>query len=213
VPTLRNRNLRLKGGRPAGHGRFQHQGVALKRAILAFALAGTALVSLPLATRAQVTKPEKDVEFGLAGGAAIPVSDLSNATNTGFNLTGTVGFHPQMIPLGIRVDVAYNRFGVKSNPAGITGDFHFTSVTGNLEYSIPSDAVSPYLIGGAGLYNAAANLPGFGSGSSNKFGWSLGGGIKMPLTGFDTFLEARYNQVQGNGGSVKFIPITFGVMF
>jgi opacity protein-like surface antigen len=86
-------------------------------------------------------------------------------------------------------------------------------VTGNLEYSIPSDAVTPYLIGGAGLYNAAVNLPGFGSGSSNKFGWNIGGGIKLPLSGFDTFLEARYNQVQGNGGSLKFIPITFGVMF
>ena len=39
--------------------------------------------------------------------------------------------------------------------------------------------------------------------------------VSMPLSGFDTFLEARYNQVQfGNGDpSAKFIPITFGVMF
>jgi hypothetical protein len=35
----------------------------------------------------------------------------------------------------------------------------------------------------------------------------------MPLSGFDTFLEARYNQVQFDNGSAKFIPITFGVMF
>jgi hypothetical protein len=213
VPTPRNRNLRLKGGRLARHGRFQHQGVALKRAILAVALAGTALVSLPLATRAQVSTAAKPVEFGFAGGVSLPVSDLSDATDTGFNLTGILGFHPQMIPLGVRVDVAYNRFAIKSNSSGITGDFHFTSVTGNLEYSIPSEAVTPYLIGGAGLYNAAGNINGFGSGSSHKFGWNIGGGIKLPLSGFDTFLEARYNQVQGDGGSLKFIPITFGVMF
>jgi opacity protein-like surface antigen len=189
------------------------KGVALKRAILAVALAGAALVSLPLATRAQVSTAAKPVEFGFAAGASLPVSDLSDATNTGFNVTGTVGFHPQMIPLGVRVDVAYNRFGIKNNSAGITGDFHFTSVTGNLEYSIPSEAVSPYLIGGAGVYNASGSINGSSGGSSNKFGWNLGGGIKMPLSGFDTFLEARYNQIQGNGGSVKFIPITFGVMF
>jgi opacity protein-like surface antigen len=214
VPTPRNRNLRLKGGRPAGHGRFQHQGVALKRAILAVALAGTALVSLPLATRAQVSTATKPVEFGIAAGASIPMSDLSDATNTGFNVTGILGFHPQMIPLGVRIDVAYNRFGIKSNGAGLTGDFHFTSVTGNLEYSIPSESVSPYLIGGAGLYNQGANING-GTGSSNKFGWNLGGGIKLPLSGFDTFLEARYNQIQESSGnpSLKFIPITFGVLF
>jgi len=60
------------------------------------------------------------------------------------------------------------------------------------------------LIGGAGWYNAAITVTGFGSGSDNHFGWDLGGGVKMPLSGFDTFLEARYNQVQGNGGSLKF---------
>ena len=186
----------------------------MKRAFLAVALAGTALVSLPLATRAQVSPVTKPVEFGIAAGASIPMSDLSDASNTGFNVTGIVGFHPQMIPLGVRIDVAYNRFGIKDNGAGLTGDFHFTSVTGNLEYSIPSETVSPYLIGGAGLYAQGANING-GSGSSNKFGWNLGGGIKLPLSGFDTFLEARYNQVQESNGapSLKFIPITFGVMF
>jgi hypothetical protein len=37
----------------------------------------------------------------------------------------------------------------------------------------------------------------------------------MALSGFDTFIEARYNQVQMSNGdpTVKFIPITFGVMF
>ena len=48
---------------------------------------------------------------------------------------------------------------------------------------------------------------------ANHFGWNVGGGITMPLSGFDTFIEARYNQVQGNPGSLKFVPVTFGVMF
>jgi hypothetical protein len=134
---------------------------------------------------------------------------LSNGFSTGFNGTVTLGLSPTLIPLGIRIDGAYNQFGIK----GGGGNAHFTSVTGNLVYEIPSTAVSPYLIGGAGWYNAAITLTGFGSGSDNHFGWDLGGGVKMPLSGFDTFLEARYNQVQGNGGSLKFIPITFGVMF
>jgi opacity protein-like surface antigen len=184
----------------------------LKRSLFAIALSGMALVSLPFAARAQVSAVAKPFQFGIAAGAALPMDQLKDATDMGFNVTGTIGFQPQLIPLGIRVDVAYNSFGIKGS-FNIPGNIHFTSVTGNLVWSIPSTVVSPYFIGGAGLYNAAADIPGFFSGSDNKFGFNIGGGIKMPLSGFDTFLEARYNQVQGDGGSAKFIPITFGLMF
>jgi len=183
----------------------------LKRSLFAVALSGMALVSLPFAARAQVSTIAKPFQFGIAAGAALPMSTLSDFYQTGFNGTVTVGLHPQMIPLGIRVDGAYNQFSAKTGTLG--GSVHFASVTGNLVYSIPSEIVAPYLIGGAGLYNAAITNSAFGTGSSNKFGWNIGGGIKMPLSGFDTFLEARYNQVQGNNGSLKFIPITFGLMF
>jgi hypothetical protein len=182
----------------------------LKRSLFVAAIAAMALVSLPFEARAQVSTAVKPVQFGIAAGAALPTSDLSDGANTGFNVTGTVGFNPQMIPLGVRVDGAYNRFGLKG---GVDGNIAFTSVTGNLLYKIPSAGVSPYLIGGAGWYHASASVTGFGSGSDDHFGWNLGGGISMPLSGFDTFIEARYNQVQGNGGSLKYIPITFGVMF
>jgi hypothetical protein len=168
-----------------------------------------ALVSLPFAARAQVSSAAKPVQFGVALGAALPVSDLSDSFNAGFNGTATVGFNPAMVPLGIRIDGAYNQFGAKGGGANV----HFTSVTGNFVYKVPGAAVSPYLIGGAGWYNAAINITGLGSGSDNHFGWNIGGGISMPLSGFDTFIEARYNQVQGNGGSLKFIPVTFGIMF
>jgi hypothetical protein len=83
-------------------------------------------------------------------------------------------------------------------------------VTGNLVYKFPSVSISPYAIGGAGWYNVGASG---GGGSDNFFGWNIGGGILMPLSGFDTFIEARYNYVDGNPGSSKFVPITFGVLF
>jgi hypothetical protein len=181
----------------------------LKRSLFVVALVGTALVSLPFAARAQMSTVVKPVQFGIAAGAAIPVSDLGDSFNVGFNGTVTVGLNPQMIPLGIRIDGAYNQFAAKGGGA----DIHFTSVTGNLVYKIPGTGVSPYAIGGAGWYNAAINITGLGGGSDNHFGWNLGGGISLPLSGFDTFVEARYNQVQGDGGSLKFIPITFGIMF
>jgi len=165
-----------------------------------------ALVSFEAGAQVSKVKP---VQIGVAGGAALPTSDLSNGANTGFNVTGTVGFNPKLIPLGIRVDAAYNRFGLK----GVSGNVAYTAVTGNLVYKFQSATVSPYAIGGAGWCHTSASVTGFGSGSDNNFCWNAGGGIAMPLSGFDTFIEARYTQIQTSGTSTKFIPITFGVMF
>jgi len=165
-----------------------------------------ALVSFEARAQMSIVKP---VQFGIAAGAAIPMSDLSDIANTGFNGTVTVGFTPAMIPLGVRIDGAYNHFGIKDALGG--GNVHITSVTGNLVYKIPAATISPYAIGGAGWYNVGFSD---GGGSENKFGWNLGGGILLPLSGFQTFIEARYNQVQfSNAPSLKFIPITFGIMF
>lgn len=169
-----------------------------------------ALVSLPFEARAQVSTVVKPVQFGIAAGVAIPTSDLSDLVSTGFNGTVTVGLNPAMIPLGIRIDGAYNQFSIKD--AIGNGDVKFISVTGNLVYKLQGASFSPYAIGGAGLYNASLDVPGFPTDSENKFGWNLGGGISIPLSGFDTFIEARYHQVQTDT-PLKYIPITFGIMF
>jgi hypothetical protein len=174
----------------------------LRHSFLAAALAGVALISFE--ARAQTST----VHFGVAGGVAIPVSGLRDFLNTGFNGTVTVGLNPALIPLGIRLDGAYNQFSFKSGLGG--GSLHYTSVTGNLVYKIPGASFSPYAIGGAGWYNAGASG---GGGSSNDFGFNIGGGLSMALSGFDTFIEARFNQVQTAGSPARYVPITFGVMF
>jgi opacity protein-like surface antigen len=180
----------------------------LKRFILAAALAGVALVSFE--ARAQVVTP-KSVQFGVAAGVAIPSGDLAQDVNTGFTGTAILGFQPTLIPLGVRVEGSYSRMDAK----GGGGNAHFTSVTGNLLYKFPSETISPYIIGGAGWYQAAVSAQGFGTFSENHFGWNAGAGISMPLSGFETFVEARYHRVViSNGtGTVAFIPIVFGVMF
>jgi hypothetical protein len=182
----------------------------LKRSLFAAALAGIALMSLSAGAHAQTITP-KPVQFGVAAGAVIPSGDLSNGLNTGFNGTVIVGFRPTMIPLGIRIEGAYNQMGAD----GGGGNVHVTSVTGNFVYRFPSTSVSPYAIAGAGWCQLAVSVTGFGTVSDNHFCWNAGGGIEMQLSGFQTFVEARYNRVQVSNGSgtVAYIPIVFGVMF
>jgi len=55
--------------------------------------------------------------------------------------------------------------------------------------------------------------PGFASTTESHFGWNAGAGIKLPLSVFSAFVEARYNRISATGGSMEFVPVTFGIMF
>jgi len=175
----------------------------LKRSLFAAALVSIAVV--PFVANAQKATVAKPVSIGISGGASLPTSDLSDIAQTGWNVTGSVGLHSAMIPVGIRIDAAYNRYGVK---APFTGNYAVTSVSGNAVYTFPSSTVSPYAIGGAGWCHSDAE-----GATSNDLCWNVGGGISMPLSGFNTFVEARYTQIQTSPTATKFVPITFGVMF
>jgi opacity protein-like surface antigen len=149
-------------------------------------------------------------QIGASAGVGIPTGDLSDAASTGYNVTLMAGFKPTLIPLGVRLEAAYNQFGLKGND----GNINIPAFTGNLTYSFPAVSFSPYAIGGAGLYRVNVDPDPGNSVGENKFGFNIGGGIKIPLTSsFETFVEARYNHVSLDNGSFSFVPITVGILF
>lgn len=150
-------------------------------------------------------------EIGGALGAAIPVGDLGDAADVGYNATFFVGYSPTYLPVGLRFDAAYNEFGLE----GVDGNVNIPSFTANAIFKLPSASFTPYLIGGAGLYRVGGELFGQTANSENRFGWNAGGGISMPLSGFKVFVEARYNSALGKNGdpALNFIPIVFGASF
>jgi hypothetical protein len=182
----------------------------LKRSLY-LAIATIALVAAPRVSHAQLGLV-KPFQLGVAGGAAQPMSDLKNGANMGFNATAALGINLPLIPVGIRVDGAYNQFGEK---AGVGAKLHVVSATGNLVWRLPSVGISPYLIGGAGLYMQTATSTGTTSASvsDSHMGWNAGAGINLPLSVFKAFVEARYNSYSTDAGSVKFVPVTLGIMF
>jgi len=180
----------------------------LKRSLF-LTIAAIALVAAPCVSHAQlgVMKP---FQLGIAGGGSLPMSDLSNTAKTGYNGTVALGIKFPFIPLGLRVDGAYNAFSAK-NAGG--AKLHVMSATGNVTWGLPMLGVSPYLIGGAGLYMPVVTAPGLASVSENHFGWNAGAGVNLPLSVFKAFVEARYNRISANGSSITFVPVTFGIMF
>ena len=168
-----------------------------------------AAVGLTLALPAASVEAQRPVSFGIAAGASMPTGDFGDDVKTGFNFGATLGFQPAMLPVGVRIDALYNSF------ESDIGDESFSvlSATANAVVSIPMASmpmVSPYLIGGLGLYSAD---PGGDFDRENEFGWNIGGGLRFNLAGFGTFLEARYNRFSVEDDDFSYIPITFGIMF
>jgi hypothetical protein len=168
-----------------------------------------ALLAAAGTASAQVATILKPVQVGAAVGGAFPLSDFGKSFNTGFNVTGMIGINVPLLPVGFRIDAAYNQFGAKGTSnvnAKIAG------VSGNVLFGIPGAViVSPYLIGGVGYYRVSSSAT--GSVASNNFGFNVGAGIKIPLVVFSTFIEARYTRISETGGSTSFVPVTVGVMF
>ncbi|HEY8833682.1 MAG TPA: outer membrane beta-barrel protein [Gemmatimonadaceae bacterium] len=179
----------------------------MNRFVLSTVLASAVVIAVAAPAGAQGYNP---FQIGAAGGIAFPTGDLGNVTNTGYNVSVMVGYKPQLTPISVRAEAAYNEFGSQV----FNGNVNIPSFTGNLVFGLPMGMLSPYAIGGAGLYRTSVDVTGSGSAGENHFGFNIGGGIKIPLSpSFETFVEARYNRVTVNGGSFSFIPVTVGVMF
>jgi hypothetical protein len=168
-----------------------------------------AVCVIAVATVTPLGAQQRPISVGLAGGVSLPQGDLSDAVNTGWNALGTVVLSTLMQPLGIRLDVAYNRFELKAGD----GNQSVGSATLNGTYRLPmtNSPLSPYLISGLGAYRAECSLDA-GCDPSTKFGWNVGLGTKL-YVGFRSFIEARYHRTSRGDASVNYFPLTFGVLF
>ena len=187
----------------------------LSKLVVVATVAAIAVSTASVASAQGVTSATKPFSLGISGGASIPTGDLSNYANTGYNVGGHIALGTPALPISFRGDVNYDNFGAKGSG---NGNAHIWSYTANAVYEVPTmTGIRPYVIGGVGGFKPGASYSSGGStvsaSGSTQFGFDVGGGITIPLSGFNTFIEARYNHFNDNGGSTSFVPITFGVMF
>jgi len=147
--------------------------------------------------------------IGIAAGGTIPSGDFKDATNTGYHALLTLHVHPPVSPVGLRIDGMFNDLEMK----GIDGKAKVWAGTVNAVVS--TSGLGPYFIGGFGYYHTTFpnTVLSFGDRAENKFGFNGGVGVRLPLTGFSAFAEARYHYVTDSNAKVRMIPITFGVEF
>lgn len=177
---------------------------SIRRAVALAAL----VVAVPAAAEAQGF--ERNTRLGVYAGATVPTGSTGDGVGTGFNVGALLEMKPAMSPVGIRFDGMYNRFGFDNGG----GSSAVWTLNGN---AVLSPTASPlYLIGGVGFYSINDNYDvGADVNSGSKLGFNVGAGLRLPLTGFDTFLEARWHTIDAGDGldRVTMIPISFGVRF
>jgi hypothetical protein len=173
------------------------------------ALAAAALTS-PLSAQVRTTS------FGIAGGASLPMGDISEGAETGFNVTGSLYIRPaRFANLGFRGDIALDQFGLKNIEDGSIRSLGFVF---NGIYNIPVSAssVRPYGLLGIGFFSTKTSVASGAttiSASDSNLGYQAGAGMSFQLSGFATFLEAKYVNVMTEPNSTAFVPLTFGVRF
>ena len=176
-------------------------------------------MALAIFSSASSAQSTKAVSLGISGGAAIPAGDLADFYTTGYNGTVSLGFRSFGSPIGLRVDGMYNRLSLKDDAIisvpglGLVESASIMGANANLVYSLPGTGISPYLIGGGGVYWTKLHGNNFSTDAENKFGLNGGIGAAFPLSGFNTFIEARFHHIFTDNSATQFIPVTFGISF
>ncbi|MDB4879313.1 MAG: hypothetical protein JWL60_759 [Gemmatimonadetes bacterium] len=182
----------------------------MPRCVLAVLLAG-ALAALPATAQAQLR-----TSLSLAGGVSVPVQELADRVDAGYNAAIGLSFGAPLSPVGVRLEAGINGFNGQSTGILTYTDHRILTGTANATLSLGPLGASPYLIGGVGAYQRHYVADAGTSSDRTSGGFNAGAGIRFPLGTMSTFIEARYHQMLGNaadGTSFRFVPVTFGINF
>jgi opacity protein-like surface antigen len=201
------------------------------------ALSGLSLLALSAsAAHAQApAAPARPVSFGISGGLSVPTGDAGDAFASGFNVDALLELQPRPAsPLAFRFEAGYQRFELNDDlkeffeqfGGSIDANARIISGVANVLYKFPvASAVRPYVLGGVGVFNlgGSASISGFEElgedidaeegGSTTSFGYNVGGGVELPLSGITAFGEVRFQQIRVDGSNFNIVPIKVGVRF
>jgi hypothetical protein len=179
------------------------------------AIHGVVVVVVLVATAGSQSAAAQGVTVSVGGGAALPLGLLNTETNTGAHGLAAVSIAPARLPVSIRIDGMYGRFGLSSSD--IDGHFGVFHATANAVYRFPAGettTIRPYLIGGLGVYNYKfiTDLPeGLLREAQTDIGINGGAGVDVAVGALGVFAETRYHSVMIPGENPEFLPITLGI--
>ena len=182
---------------------------------VAFAVAATFFA----ASAARGQGSSSSYSIGANAGLVIPVSDLADATSSGYTIAATLGMQQSLSPVSFRFEGSITELPWKDNIAqGAKHRIYGFALDGMYNLGTASTNGGLYLTGGVGYFGTKdSNIPQLFGGTAETstnwdFGLNAGLGYYLPLSGFTVYFEGRYRNVFSNTNQVMF-PITVGVAF
>ncbi|MFN2567225.1 MAG: outer membrane beta-barrel protein [Gemmatimonadaceae bacterium] len=192
----------------------------LRKTLYGTVAAASLLLLSASSADAQFASP---IRFNVHAGGALPVGNFGSTdidgggADLGFRVGAGLELRPPFLPVGLRLDGAFDRMGIE----GADAAYSIWSVTAN---GVVQPMMSPlYFIGGIGFYStdvtgddADAVFGNFEA--ETDFGFNLGAGFSLPLTGFSTFIEGRWHRISVDENifgynNIDYFPIVFGIRF
>ena len=172
---------------------------------------GLTAAALVLGALAFAPGANAQARFGLAAGLAMPTGDFGDFATSGFNIEGSAEFRPATMPFGLRADIFYNRFSADED-VGLDGSFSAFGGALNALFQMAGVAATPYLVVGPTVTNLSADIEGVDIDSETKIGAQAGVGVKFPLSGFTSKIEARYHTVFTEDEATNMFIVNFGIL-
>ena len=167
-----------------------------------------AICGVILAAGAAEAQPS--LSFGTGVGASMPVGDLGEAYNLGWNAQANLGVTSPTWPVALRFDVQYHSLSGEDNAGVGAEDLRILAGIANAELFVArSNGGGFFVIGGAGIYNADAE--GDVGDSSTDFGVLFGGGYKIAMTNLLLSLEGKFHNVFADAIDTQFVPVNIVV--
>jgi hypothetical protein len=162
-------------------------------------------------------RAQSSSSLGIAAGATVPLSSYADDKNTGYHLGLVFDLQTPWSPFSARIDGDFSELKYK----GSSTKEQIWMATASFVARVPNATrVTPYVIGGLGVYNRHRTLV-FGNTSSTHLGFNGGAGLRFGGANGYTFLEIRYHragagpepQNTSERRDIRMVPITFGVSF
>ena len=189
-----------------------------------------AVVALAAVALIATGEAEAQAKFMVGGGLAMPSGDFGGTdengyfAGNGFNALAGVTLNAPLLPVGVRVDGSFNRFGMHEDVGDVDANYQVLAGTANAVFSLPMPGlVQPYALVGAGVYNYKLSGDDVLEAADPQTGFGINGGVgvNVALGSLSLFGEARmhnifvseqtFGDVTVEAQDIRMIPVTVGL--
>jgi hypothetical protein len=160
------------------------------------------------------------IRIGFGGGMTVPIGEVDESWESGLNGQAYLLISPPFLP-PFRLNLGYEKFNLKEAVQGATSG-ESTVVSGVAAIHLPLIRVGPistYALAGLGAFRMDQMLStGVDPEAKIEFGIDGGAGVQIRLGRLEGFVEGRVQNVYTEQGmidtsTIRFVPLTFGILF